>query len=148
LVNVRMELENFLRSSVRSRASAIRLELREHPDLPIGRPHVSVSLALPRALASWGIPPACGLRLVACSFPHLASPASGGGWEGARASSGLSRSECPFGVVLGRYFTPGQASGCHAPHDSLVACSVRVYNRAANDQSLLGQLISRLAGSA
>ena len=56
-----------LRSSVRSRASVIRLGLREHPDLPIDRPHVSLSLALPRALASWGIPPTCGLRLAAYS---------------------------------------------------------------------------------
>jgi len=64
---------NHLRSSVRPQASAIRLGLREHPDHPIDRPHVSVSLALPRALASWGIPPACGVRLVTysdCSESH------------------------------------------------------------------------------
>jgi hypothetical protein len=58
------------------------------------------------------------------------------------------RSECPLVVVLGRYFTPGQASGGHAPRDGVVACSVPVYDRAALDHSLLGQLVSRLAGSA
>jgi hypothetical protein len=61
-----------LRSSVRSRASVTRLELHKQPDLPTDRPHVSLSLALPRALASWGIPPTCGLRLAACSN-HLES---------------------------------------------------------------------------
>ena len=67
LVNALVELENPLRSSVRPQASAIRLELPKYPDPPIDRPHVSVSFALPKALASWGIPPACGVRLAACS---------------------------------------------------------------------------------
>jgi len=38
-----------------------------HRRLPVYPPHVSISLALSRAFASWGIPPTCGLRLVACS---------------------------------------------------------------------------------
>lgn len=67
LVNVPVELENLLRSSVHPQASAIRLKLRKPFNLTIDRPHVSVSLALPRALASWGIPPTDGLRLAACS---------------------------------------------------------------------------------
>ena len=58
---------NHLRSSVRPKASAIRLRLHQHPDPPIDRPHVSLSLALPRAFASWGIPPVCSVRLAACS---------------------------------------------------------------------------------
>jgi hypothetical protein len=43
--------------SVRPRDVCLELNLCQHPDLPDHPPHVSISQALPWALASWGIPP-------------------------------------------------------------------------------------------
>jgi hypothetical protein len=107
LVSVPVELENSLRSSVRSKASVIRLGLHQHPDPPIDRPHVSVSFALPKALASWGIPPPCGLRLAAYSS-YLESR----------------RGVTPFRVSIGRgfrlvlYAASLVSRGHHVPRDN------------------------------
>ena len=111
-----------LRSSVRSRASVIRLRLRKHPDLPIDRPHVSVSLALPRALASWGILPACSLRLAACSD-----------------NSESHRGVTPFRVSICRGFRSVLYAGSHFRVETLYPLTTGP----VGDQSRLGLPLSR-----
>ena len=83
-----------LPSSLRLATCAIRPLPYQCRYLPVSPPHVSRSRPLPRAFASWGIPPAYGLRLVAC-FAH------------AKSHRGLLRPEHPFAVTLGWHFTPG-----------------------------------------
>jgi len=48
-------------------APAIRLKPILPPCPLVYRPHVSISSALPKALASWGIPLLCSIRLATCS---------------------------------------------------------------------------------
>ena len=89
----------------RSRYRCIRLSVRlrvclkhdfcQSPDLPGYPPHVSLSPALPGALASWGILLRRGLR------PGRLLPR-----EAERAHVGFSRSVYPFDVTLGGCFTP------------------------------------------
>jgi len=72
----------------------------ESPCLPEYPAHVSISLALPRALAYFN-------RLSTSLGPSY--PSGHTAWSPSlieRAVDGLRRSEYPFGVVLGRHFTP------------------------------------------
>ena len=85
-----------LPSSLRLATCAIRPLLSQCRCLPVSPPHVSLSRPLRRAFASWGIPPTCGLRLVACSAKVRA-----------KSHRGLLRPERPFDVTLGWHFTPG-----------------------------------------
>ena len=113
---------NHLRSSVRPQASAIRLGLHEHPDPPIDRPHVSLSLALPRAFASWGIHPSCGLRLAACS-------------DCAESHTRV----IPFRVSIGRGFRSVLYAGSHLRVETMYPLTTGP----AGDQSRLGLPLSR-----
>ena len=90
-------------------ASVIRLEPILPPCLLVYRPHVSISSALPEALASWGIPLHQGIR-------------PGRLLSRGENPDGLLRSVCPFSVTLGRYSTPCPlyvSSGDHAPRYSV-----------------------------
>jgi hypothetical protein len=89
---------------------------------PIDRPHVSVSLALPRAFASWGIPPICGLRLAACSS-HLESH----------------REVTPFRVSICRGFRSVLYAGSHLRVETMYPMTTWP----VGDQSRLGLPLSR-----
>ena len=119
-----------LRSSVRPSASAIRLVLHQHPDPPIDRPHVSLSLALPKAFASWGIPPVCGLRLAACS-------------DGSESHTRV----IPFRVSIGRGFRAcperGEGSVLSAGPRFRVETLYPLTTGPVGDQSRLGLPLSR-----
>jgi hypothetical protein len=113
---------NHLRSSVRPQASAIRLRLHEHLDHPIDRPHVSVSFALLKAFASWGIPPVCGVRLAACS-------------DGSESHTRV----IPFRVSIGRGFRSVLYAGSHFRVETLYPLTTGP----VGDQSRLGLPLSR-----
>ncbi len=78
-----------------------------HLDLPGCPPHVSISWALPQALASWGILLRHGIRPGRLLL-H----------EAERARDGFPCSVCPFVVALGGCFTPGpiRVQSCAAWH--------------------------------
>ena len=75
------------------------------PDLPGYTSHVSISWALPQALASWDILLRHGMRPGRLLLP-----------QAERARDGFSRSVYPFGVTLGGCFTPGSI-WVHTTHD-------------------------------
>ena len=85
-------------------SACLKLDFSQYPDLPGHPPHVSISPALPGALASfgfaqdkpWGILLRHGIR------PGRLLP-----YKTERARDGFPRSVCPFCVTLGRCFTPG-----------------------------------------
>ena len=82
--------------------ACLKLNFSQYPDLPGYPPHVSVSWALPQALASWGILLRHGLRpgrLLQRPFTSFRASSE-------RARDGFPRSVCPFGVALGWCFTP------------------------------------------
>jgi len=88
----------------------------ESPCLPEHPPHVSVSLVLPRALASWGI-----LPIGACGW--LPSPANAG-----EPSIGYSVPKVHWFVALGRHFTPETIRGGNHPRfDWMTRISIPVW---------------------
>ena len=119
-------------------ASAIRLRLRLLRCPLVQQPHVSLSLALPRAFASWGILHRQGIwpgRLLLSSTaqrPLSARPVC------ERAPDGLHRSMCPFSVTVGRHSTPRPS------HRVETTCLNTTWPN--GDVSRLGLPVSRSAG--
>ena len=87
--------------------ACLKLDFSQYPDLPGYPPQVSVSWALPQALAFWGILLRHGLRPGRLLL-HKAE----------RTRDGFPRSVRPFGVTLGWCFTPDpiRVQSCAAWH--------------------------------
>jgi len=93
-----MQASHRIRLSVRLRV-CLKHDFCQSPDLPGYPPHVSISPALPGALASWGILLRRGLR------PGRLLPHSG------ESHGGFPRSVYPFDVTVGGCFTPDSCWG-------------------------------------
>jgi hypothetical protein len=94
--------------------ACLKLDFSQYPDLPGYPPHVSISWALPQALASWGILLRHGLRpgrLLQRPFTSFRASSE-------RARDGFPRSVCPFSVTLDWCFTPDpiRVQSCAAWH--------------------------------
>jgi len=106
LVNAPLEVDTLSGHpafSTSQKDACLKLDFSQYPDLPGYPPHVSISWALPQALASFGFAQDKPWGIL---LRHGLQPGRLLLHKAERTRDGFPGSVCPFGVTLGWCFTP------------------------------------------